>query len=116
MKTFTEIFNESSKPKVLISTDNFTNVLGEADATSQNFKINIEDDFLNDGILALYKVGANKYSLKFEISDKAEVNAQLSGISSNLIKFLLDIMEMTYDKIKEKYPKLDFASYEKLNK
>jgi len=114
MKFFTEIFNECAKPKVLISTDNFTNILAEDSSNSQIFSINIEDDFLDDSILALYKIGASKYSLKFEISDTAKVNAQLSGTSINLIKFLLDVMDMMYDKIKEKYPKLDFIAYEKI--
>ena len=44
------------------------------------------------------------------------ITTYLSGTSLNLIKFLLDIADMLYPIIKEKYPKLDFTEYEKLNK
>lgn len=117
MKTFKDLYNKSKKIKTMISSDNFTNILGEdGQDTQYTFKINVEDDFIDDAILALYKAGANKYNLKFELLDNANVSAYLSGPSLNLIKFLLDIADMLYPIIKEKYPKLDFTEYEKLNK
>ena len=80
------------------------------------FKVNIEDEFSDDAILALYKAGASKYNLKFEVIDVPKITAHLSGTSLNIIKFLMDIMDITYEAIKQKYPKLNFAEFEKLNK
>lgn len=76
-------------------------------------KISIEDDFIDDGILALYKIGANKYRLEFEIVNKNMTEATLFGTNKDLIGFLLNVLDMTYSAIKEDYPKLDFNEYEK---
>jgi hypothetical protein len=117
MKNLKDIFNEALKPKVYISTDNFTSILAEDNTDDINtFKINITDEFSDKGILELYKSGASKYNLTFEIADVPKITAHISGTSSNLIKFLLDIAQMLFADIKQKYPKLDFTTYEKLNK
>lgn len=119
MKFLTTIFTEAiKKPRIYVSTDNFTNILAEDDYKNEEYvyKINVEDDFIDDATLALYKAGASKYKLKFELLDNADVSASISGTSTNLIKFLIDILGMLYSTIKNKYPKLDFTEYEKSNK
>ena len=80
MKTLKEIYEsvKITKPiKVTVSSDNFTNILAEDDVNdgtnAYTFKINIEDDFMDDSILALYKVGASKYNLKFEIENDSKI-------------------------------------------
>jgi hypothetical protein len=124
MTKLKDIYEGCKIPKVVISSDNFTNILAEdkesenkkSEVNSQILKIIVEEDFLDDAILALYKAGASKYNLKFEVVDKSEISAYLSGISLNLIKFLLDISEMLLENIKEKYPNLNIDEYIKLNK
>lgn len=77
-------------------------------------KITVEEEFIDEGIETLYKLGADKYSLEFAIVNDSYTLASLYGTDINLIKFLLDIAEIPYDNIKKKYPKLDFISYEKI--
>lgn len=109
MKILTQIFENVIKPRVASS--NFTIVLGEEDNSSIKIKIIVEDNFIDDGIHSLYKVGAKKYNLEFNILNDELTQGELYGTSKNLIEFLLDISEMLYDDIVKKYPKLNFKEY-----
>jgi len=111
MKTFKQIYEEVLKPR--ISTDNFTNIIGEDDIIKT--KIMIEDNFLDEGTLSLYKEGASKYELEFNVANEEKLLGELYGKSVDIIKFLIDVLELSYNVAKERYPKLDFAEYDKLN-
>lgn len=111
MKSIKQIYEEVLKTR--ISTDNFTNVIGEDDIIKT--KIMIEDNFLDDGILSLYKVGASKYELTFNVVNEEKLLGELYGKSIDIIKFLIDVLELSYDTAKERFPKLDFQEYDKLN-
>lgn len=109
MKSLKELYE--SAIKTIVSTDNFTNIIGEEAQIKS--KITVEDDFIDDGILSVYKNGAEKYDLTFNVANKEQTIAEFCGTSTNLIKFLLDICEMSFENIQKKYPKLDFEEYDK---
>lgn len=76
-------------------------------------KITVEEDFSDDGIYALYTVAAKNLNLDLDIDQGSKISAILSGKDEDIIKFLIDIAEMSQESIIKKYPNLDFSSYAK---
>lgn len=85
-----------------------------SDIINEKFEseIIVEDDFNDDGIQALYEVGTDKYNLTFTINTPINISAKIFGEDKNIIEFLITVCDMFLPNIKEKYPKLNFKSYE----